>query len=63
LFPRIKKSSKQNVLRVGRSKENNDGDIKRHHFAWVSGLVQKAENTFRPVHSIKCTVLWRRFNL
>jgi hypothetical protein len=38
-------------------KKKNDEGIKRHHFARVSGLLQKAENTIRPVHCIKQTVL------
>jgi hypothetical protein len=40
----------------GRGEEKMAG-IKRHHFAKVSGLLRKAENTFRPVHCIKWTVL------
>jgi len=55
-------SSKENVLRTwkrghGRGEEKNDGGIKRHHFDRVSGLLRKVENTFRPVHCIKWTVL------
>jgi hypothetical protein len=38
-------------------KKKNDRGIKRHHFAKVSGLLQKVENTFRPVQCIKWTVL------
>jgi hypothetical protein len=31
----------------GRGKEKNDSGIERHHFAIVSGLLRKVENTFR----------------
>jgi len=47
----------------GRGEEKNDGGIKRHHSERVSGLLWKVENTFRPAHCIKWTVLWRRLNL
>jgi hypothetical protein len=51
LFPRMKKSAQRKTFcGRGRGEEKNDGDIKWHHFARVSGLLRKVENTFRPVH-------------
>ena len=57
LFPRMKK-----VLK-GKCFANVEKVKKKMTEARVSGLLRKVENTFRPVHYIKWTVLRRRFNL
>jgi len=58
LFPRMKKVLKgKRFADLEEVKKKNDRGIKRHHFAKVSGLLQKVENTFRPVQCIKWTVL------
>jgi len=58
-----KRSKRKTFCGRGKGEEKNNGGIKRHHFARISGLLRKAENTFRPVHCIKLTVFRRRFNL
>ena len=64
LFPPNEKSPQRKTFcGRGRGEERNDEGIKRHHFARISGLLRKVENTFRPVHCIKWTVLWRWLNL
>ena len=55
--PNEKSPQRKTFCGRGRGEEKNDGGIKRHHFARVSGLLRKVENTFRPVHCIKWTVL------
>jgi len=58
LFLRMKKVLKgKRFADVEEVKEKNDGGIKRRHLDRVSGLLQIVENTFRPVHCIKWTVL------
>jgi hypothetical protein len=55
--PNEKSPQKKTFCGRGKGEEKNDGGIKRHHFARVSGLLQKVEITFRPVLRIKWTVL------
>ena len=55
--PNEKSPQRKTFCERGRGEGKNDGGTKRHRFARVSGLLRKLENTFRPVHCIKWTVL------
>ena len=58
ISPNGKSPQRKTFCGCGRGEDKNDGGIARD-----SGQLRKEENMFRPVHCIKWTVLWRRFNL
>jgi len=55
--PNEKSPQRKTFCGRGIGEEKSDGGIEGHHFARVSGLLRKVENTFRPVHCNKWTVL------